>query len=129
MPADDNINYGDYFKAAIDSVRGEGRYRVFQDIRRTRGAFPNATWYPDALTERQITVWCSNDYLGMGQNECVIEAVKSAVDQAGTGSGGTRNISGTTHYHVQLEKELAGLHGKDAALVMTSGYVANEKKN
>jgi len=126
MPADDNINYGDYFKAAIDSVRGEGRYRVFQDIRRTRGAFPNATWYPDALTERQITVWCSNDYLGMGQNECVIEAVKSAVDQAGTGSGGTRNISGTTHYHVQLEKELAGLHGKDAALVMTSGYVANE---
>lgn len=126
MTLDKTINYGDFFRAAVDTVRDEGRYRVFQDIRRTRGAFPTATWYPDALTEREITVWCSNDYLGMGQNECVIEAVKSAVDQAGTGSGGTRNISGTTHYHVQLEKELADLHGKDAALVMTSGYVANE---
>ena len=114
------------FKAAVDSVRKEGRYRVFQDIRRKRGAFPTATWYPDAKTEREITVWCSNDYLGMGQNACVIEAVKQAVDNAGTGSGGTRNISGTTHYHVMLENELADLHQKDAALVMTSGYVANE---
>lgn len=114
------------FKAAVNAVRDEGRYRVFQDIRRKRGAFPKATWYPDAHTEHEITVWCSNDYLGMGQNECVIEAVKSAVDSAGTGSGGTRNISGTTHYHVMLERELASLHGKDAALVMTSGYVANE---
>ena len=126
MSTDNKINYGEYFRAAVDTVRGEGRYRVFQDIRRKRGAFPSATWYPNATTERPITVWCSNDYLGMGQNECVIEAVKSAVDQAGTGSGGTRNISGTTHYHVQLEKELADLHGKDAALLMTSGYVANE---
>ena len=126
MSSDQKINYGDYFRAAVDGVRSEGRYRVFQDIRRKRGAFPSATWYPNATTERQITVWCSNDYLGMGQNECVIEAVKSAVDQAGTGSGGTRNISGTTHYHVLLEKELAELHNKDAALVMTSGYVANE---
>lgn len=126
MSAGENINYSDFFRAAVETVRGEGRYRVFQDIRRKRGAFPSATWYPDAKTERPITVWCSNDYLGMGQNECVIEAVKSAVDQAGTGSGGTRNISGTTHYHVQLEKELADLHAKDAALVMTSGYVANE---
>jgi 5-aminolevulinate synthase len=126
MSADSPINYSDHFRAAVDGVRSEGRYRVFQDIRRKCGAFPNATWYPDALTERQVVVWCSNDYLGMGQNECVIEAVKSAVDQAGTGSGGTRNISGTTHYHVQLEKELADLHQKDAALVMTSGYVANE---
>lgn len=126
MSADSPINYSDHFRAAVDGVRGEGRYRVFQDIRRKCGAFPNATWYPDEMTERQVVVWCSNDYLGMGQNECVIEAVKSAVDQAGTGSGGTRNISGTTHYHVQLEKELADLHQKDAALVMTSGYVANE---
>ena len=126
MSSDQNINYGDYFRAAVSAVRDEGRYRIFQDIRRKRGAFPTATWYPNAVTEREITVWCSNDYLGMGQNECVIEAVKSAVDQAGTGSGGTRNISGTTHYHVQLEKELADLHNKDAALVMTSGYVANE---
>ena len=116
----------DAFKAAVSSVKHEGRYRVFQDIRRKRGAFPIATWYPDAQTERDITVWCSNDYLGMGQNACVIEAVKQAVDSAGTGSGGTRNISGTTHYHVLLEKELAELHNKDSALVMTSGYVANE---
>jgi len=116
----------DAFKAAVSSVQEEGRYRVFQDIRRKRGAFPKATWYPDERTERDITVWCSNDYLGMGQNACVIEAVKQAVDSAGTGSGGTRNISGTTHYHVLLEKELAELHEKDSALVMTSGYVANE---
>ncbi len=126
MSTADSINYSDYFRAAVQGVRDEGRYRVFQDIRRKRGDFPRATWYPDETTERQITVWCSNDYLGMGQNECVVEAVKTAVDQAGTGSGGTRNISGTTHYHVQLEKELADLHDKDAALIMTSGYVANE---
>jgi len=86
---------------------------------------PLATWFKED-SEQDITVWCSNDYLGMGQNECVVEAVKSAVDAAGTGSGGTRNISGTTRYHVQLEQELAELHQKDAALVLTSGYVANE---
>ena len=126
MSSDQNINYGDFFRAAVDGVRSEGRYRVFQDIRRKRGAFPSATWYPNETTERAITVWCSNDYLGMGQNECVVEAVKSAVDAAGTGSGGTRNISGTTRYHVQLEQELAELHQKDMALVLTSGYVANE---
>ena len=114
------------FENAVNGVRNEGRYRVFQDIRRKRGAFPKATWYKDDVSEQEITVWCSNDYLGMGQNECVIEAVKSAVDATGTGSGGTRNISGTTHYHVQLEKELADLHDKDGALVFTSGYVANE---
>ena len=119
-------DYRQYFEAAVESVRGEGRYRVFQDIRRTRGSFPKATWYKDESSETEIVVWCSNDYLGMGQNECVVEAVKSAVDAAGTGSGGTRNIAGTTHYHVQLEKELADLHAKDRALVFTSGYVANE---
>lgn len=118
--------YRHLFADAVEGVREEGRYRVFQDIRRKRGAFPVATWYKDDTSEKEITVWCSNDYLGMGQNECVVEAVKSAVDAAGTGSGGTRNISGTTHYHVQLEKELADLHGKDRALVLTSGYVANE---
>ncbi len=118
--------YRDKFASAVDNVRGEGRYRVFQDIRRKRGAFPMATWYKDDNSEKDITVWCSNDYLGMGQNECVIEAVKSAVDAAGTGSGGTRNISGTTRYHVQLEKELADLHSKEQALIFTSGYVANE---
>lgn len=119
-------DYRQTFQTAVDSVRDEGRYRVFQDIRRKRGAFPEATWYTDDQTQRDIVVWCSNDYLGQGQNPCVIEAVKSAVDATGTGSGGTRNISGTTHYHVQLERELADLHGKDSALLFTSGYVSNE---
>ena len=123
MPA---TKYRDAFQSAVDTVRDEGRYRIFRDIRRKKGAFPRATWFKDGLAEQDITVWCSNDYLGMGQNECVVEAVKSAVDTAGTGSGGTRNISGTTRYHVQLEAELADLHGKDSALVFTSGYVANE---
>jgi 5-aminolevulinate synthase len=120
------VNYKAAFAKAVDTVIDEGRYRIFRDIRRKAGAFPRATWFKDDNTEKDITVWCSNDYLGMGQNPCVVEAVKSAVDAAGTGSGGTRNISGTTRYHVQLERELAGLHGKDAALVLTSGYVANE---
>ena len=118
--------YRDQFQSAVDTVRDEGRYRIFRDIRRKNGEFPRATWFKDDLDQQDITVWCSNDYLGMGQNECVVEAVKSAVDAAGTGSGGTRNISGTTRYHVQLEAELADLHDKTAALVFTSGYVANE---
>ncbi|MEM7730769.1 MAG: 5-aminolevulinate synthase [Pseudomonadota bacterium] len=121
-----STQYRDLFRAAVDSVKQEGRYRIFRDIRRKKGAFPRATWFKDNLDEQDITVWCSNDYLGMGQNDCVVEAVKSAVDAAGTGSGGTRNISGTTRYHVQLEGELASLHDKEAALVFTSGYVANE---
>ena len=118
--------YRDIFQNAVDNVRDEGRYRIFRDIRRKNGAFPKAIWYQNNNREKEIKVWCANDYLGMGQNECVVEAVKSAVDTAGTGSGGTRNISGTTRYHVQLESELASLHNKDTALVMTSGYVANE---
>ena len=117
--------FRDQFEKAVGNVREEGRYRIFRDIRRKAGAFPQATWFKEN-SEQDITVWCSNDYLGMGQNECVVEAVKSAVDAAGTGSGGTRNISGTTRYHVQLESELAALHQKDNALVLTSGYVANE---
>lgn len=120
------MDYKKFFTDSVESVRGEGRYRVFQDIRRIKGAFPKAVWYKDDYSEQEITVWCSNDYLGMGQNDCVVEAVKSAVDAAGTGSGGTRNIAGTTHYHVQLERELADLHAKEKALVFTSGYVANE---
>jgi len=120
-----SMKFRDAFKSAVDNVREEGRYRIFRDIRRKKGAFPQATWFKYD-SEQDVTVWCSNDYLGMGQNECVIEAVKSAVDAAGTGSGGTRNISGTTRYHVQLEAELADLHNKDNALVLTSGYVANE---
>jgi len=120
------VNYRAAFEKAVDTVREEGRYRIFRDIRRKAGQFPRATWFKDDNTQQDITVWCSNDYLGMGQNPCVVEAVKSAVDAAGTGSGGTRNISGTTRYHVQLEQELASLHEKEAALVLTSGYVANE---
>ena len=119
-------SYKSYFSDAVQRVRDEGRYRIFRDIRRKKGEFPKATWFRDNLEEKEITVWCSNDYLGMGQMECIVEAVKSAVDTAGTGSGGTRNISGTTRYHVQLESELAQLHQKDSALVLTSGYVANE---
>ena len=121
-----NQKFRQNFTDAVANVRNEGRYRIFRDIRRKRGKFPLATWYKNDMSEQDIIVWCSNDYMGMGQNSCVIEAVKSAVDATGTGSGGTRNISGTTHYHVQLEKELASLHAKEAALVMTSGYVANE---
>jgi 5-aminolevulinate synthase len=120
------IEYKQFFADAVQRVRDEGRYRIFRDIRRKKGEFPKATWFREGLDEKEITVWCSNDYLGMGQMECIVEAVKSAVDKAGTGSGGTRNISGTTRYHVQLESELAQLHKKDAALVLTSGYVANE---
>ena len=119
------MNFEGFFEGELNTLREAGNYRVFADLERHRGSFPKATRYGDG-GESEVTVWCSNDYLGMGQNECVVEAVKSAVDAAGTGSGGTRNISGTTRYHVQLEAELASLHGKDAALVLTSGYVANE---
>ena len=115
------------FEDALAGIHSEGRYRVFVDLHRQRGKFPLATArFPDQDDEREITVWCSNDYLGMGQDETVIEAMHEAIDSFGAGSGGTRNISGTTRFHVDLEKELAALHGKTGALLFTSGYVANE---
>ena len=120
------MNYDRVFADAISALRSEGRYRVFADIRRKCGSFPSASYFGDASGVRDIKVWCSNDYLGMGQHPVVLAAMHEAIDTAGAGSGGTRNISGTTHYHVELERELADLHGKESALLFTSGYIAND---
>ncbi|MCH8615119.1 5-aminolevulinate synthase [Sphingomonas sp. SM33] len=119
------MDYDSIFKAAIAKLREEGRYRVFIDILRNKGNFPNAHCF-GGNGPKPITVWCSNDYLSMGQHPAVIDAMEKALREVGAGSGGTRNIGGNTHLHVQLEEELASLHGKEAALLFTSGYVSNE---
>ena len=113
------------FQQTLEKLKQEGKYRVFNDILRERGKFPKAIWY-GKYAIKEIVNWCSNDYLGMGQNKIVIDAMHTALDQTGAGSGGTRNIGGTSHYHVALEHELASLHSKPSALLFSSAYVANE---
>lgn len=120
------MTYSEQLDKALERLHDEGRYRTFIDIERRNGNFPHAVWTkPDGSTQ-DITVWCGNDYLGMGQNEVVREAMHEAIEATGAGSGGTRNISGTTVYHKRLEAELADLHGKEAALIFTSAYIAND---
>ena len=123
---DVRVDYTRVFTQAIDRLHAEGRYRVFIDILRNKGMFPNARCFAGHNGPKPITVWCSNDYLAMGQHPKVIAAMEEALHDVGAGSGGTRNIGGNTHYHIDLEHELADLHGKESALLFTSGYVSNE---
>ncbi|HQY45281.1 MAG TPA: aminotransferase class I/II-fold pyridoxal phosphate-dependent enzyme, partial [Paracoccaceae bacterium] len=120
------MDYTAALDSALQRLHDEGRYRTFIDIERRQGQFPRALWRRPDGEEQEITVWCGNDYLGMGQHPTVLAAMHEALEATGAGSGGTRNISGTTIYHKRLEAELADLHGKEAALVFSSAYIAND---
>ncbi len=121
-----DINYDDFFAQKVSELKEDGRYRVFTTMERVVGRFPEAIWHKEDGSQKDVTIWCSNDYLGMGHHPVVINAVKDAVERCGAGAGGTRNISGTTIYHKLVEDSLKDLHQKEAALVFSSGYVANE---